>query len=289
MITGTSTRQSAGTRAACARPVVISSDRAYAGAALTCLTSLYLNTPTLAFDTCWYTSAGASGADTPEVRAAIDRLAQAFGRRIDLVTIADRRFETFVRPRLRYLGTVTYQWLLIPDLLEAASCLYLDCDIIVQADVEPLLTLPLGDWLVAGTSDGTDDWLDLERHRLGLPDGDTPLNAGVMVLNTEAWRREATLDRMLAWYAANAQRVELADQDLINGALAGRKHVLEPHWNVLLHTFSQNKCASFDADGFRGIFHFNGPTKPWLDTTPAPIRALYEKYAAISPMRMPRG
>jgi lipopolysaccharide biosynthesis glycosyltransferase len=269
--------------------VVISSDRAYAGAALTCLTSLYLNTPTLAFDTYWYTNAGASGADTPEVRAAIDRLAQSFGRRIDLVTITDRRFETFVRPRLRYLSTVTYQWLLIPDLIEAESCLHLDCDVIVQTDIEALLSLKLGDRLVAGAADGTDDWLDLERRRLGLPQDDTPLNAGVMIVNAGAWRREGTFHRLLAWYADNAAQIELADQDMVNGALAGRKQVLEPHWNVLLHTFSQTKCATFDAGGFSGIFHFNGPNKPWLGTTPAPIRALYEKYAAISPMRMPPG
>lgn len=289
MVAAISTRESPGMRATYGRPVVISCDRAYAGAALTCLTSLYLNTPGLTFETCWYTRTGADSAGTPEVRAAIDRLAETFARRIELVTVDDRRFESFTRPRLDYLGNVTYEWLLIADLVEADSCLYLDCDVIVQTDIEPLLALPLGDRLVAGVPDGIAGWLDMERHRLGLVGEDTALNSGVMIVNAEAWRRERTLDRMLAWYADNAQRIELADQDMVNTVLAGRKHVLEPQWNVLLHALSAEACAGFDAETFRGIFHFSGPTKPWLRATPAPIRALYEKYAAVSPMRMPPG
>lgn len=276
-------------RATYARPVVISCDHAYAGAALTCLTSLYLNTPGVTFETCWYTSAGADSADTSEVRAAIDRLAETFARRIELVKVDDRRFESFARPRLDYLGTVTYEWLLIADLVDADSCLYLDCDVIVQTDIEPLLALPLGEKLVAGAADGVDGWLDMERRRLGLPAEEAVLNSGVMIINADAWRRERTLDRLLAWHADNAQRMELADQDMVNAALAGRKQVLEPHWNVLLHALTEEACAAFDAEAFRGIFHFSGPTKPWLRATPAPIRALYEKYAAVSPMRMPPG
>jgi lipopolysaccharide biosynthesis glycosyltransferase len=290
MIASLSTRESPGLRQTYARPVVLNCDRLYAGAAVTCLTSLYLNAPTLTFDTSWFTSAGDTGAGTPAILAAIDRLADTFGRRIELVTVDDRRFDALTRPRLEYLGTVTYERLLIAELIEADSFLYLDSDTIVQTDIEPLLALPAGDWLIAGAADGVDKvWLDMERRRLGLDALEPVLNSGVAIVNAEAWRRDKVLDRLLAWHDANTTRIELADQDLVNAVLAGRKLVLDEQWNVLLHALSAEECGRFDAAAFRGIFHFSGPTKPWLQSTPAPIRALYEKYAAVSPLRMPDG
>ena len=284
------TRESPGLRMTYARPVVVNADRAYAGAAMTCLTSLYLNSPTLTFDTYWFTGAGDGAADTPAILEAIDRLADTFGRRVELVTVDDRRFESLTRPRLEYLGNVTYARLLIADLIEADSFVYLDSDTIVQVDIEPLLALPTDEWLFAGAADGVDKvWLDMERRRLGLVPQEPVLNAGVAIINAEAWRREKALEQLLAWHDANTARVELADQDLVNAAFAGRKHVLDGQWNVLLHALSAEEIERFDADAFRGIFHYSGPTKPWLGSTPAPVRALYEKYAAVSPLRMPPG
>ncbi|MBX3501463.1 MAG: glycosyltransferase family 8 protein [Alphaproteobacteria bacterium] len=274
-------------RKTCARPVVLNCDRVYAGAALTCLTSLYLNAPALNFDTSWFTRADDRGAGTPEILAAIDRLADTFNRRIELITVDDRRFEGLARPRLEYLGTVTYDRLLIADLIEADSFLYLDSDTIVQADIEPLLALELGERLVAGAADGAGDWLDRERGRLGLAADEPVLNGGVMIVNAHGWRRERALEKLLAWHDANAERMELADQDLVNAVFAGRKHVLDRRWNVLLHALSAEDCERFEAGAFRGIFHYSGPAKPWLEATPAPVRALYETYAAVSPMRMP--
>jgi lipopolysaccharide biosynthesis glycosyltransferase len=95
------------------------------------------------------------------------------------------------------------------------------------------------------------------------------------------------LEQLQEWHDGNTTRIELADQDLVNAVFVGRKHVLDSRWNVLLHALTPEECECFDAEAFRGIFHFSGPPKPWLKSTPAPIRALYEKYAAVSPIRMP--
>ena len=50
-------------------------------------------------------------------------------------------------------------------------------------------------------------------------------------------------------------------------------------------------CSSdldeFDPDTIVGIFHFSTMLKPWMAWSPEPPRRLYQRYARLSPLRMP--
>jgi lipopolysaccharide biosynthesis glycosyltransferase len=265
------------------RPVVFSADGAYAFPTLVSMTSLFLNSPHLDFDTYWITSNRPHGAKNRVVVAAIEKLSDTFARRITVVPIDDSCFESFNPPsQLPYLGNVTYNWLLAPGILSCDSFLLFDSDIIVQGNLDFLFTLDLGDNIVAGVDNGTQE-RDKENGRLGLPADNVYINTGVMILNAELWRKEQILGALLDWYKDHAEGLRLAEQDMINVVLAKRKIVLERKWNTQLHTLLGDAIPTLDPESFRGIFHFSGPDKPWQSDAPTNIKALFEKYARIAP------
>src|SRR5712691_11576483 len=95
--------------------------------------SVFLNSPHLDFDTYWITSSRSSGANTPAIRTAVDRLSDTFSRKIRIMPVDDSCFDSFISPtQLPYLGNVTYNWLLIPNVLNCDSFLLFDSDIVVQ-------------------------------------------------------------------------------------------------------------------------------------------------------------
>jgi lipopolysaccharide biosynthesis glycosyltransferase len=266
------------------RPLVLCCDDAYVPAALVCLTSVFLNNPTIEFDIYWLTSNRSKFPYDPSATVAIERISNTFSRNIKILPVDNTRFDNFKRPTfLPYLGNITYSHLLIANVIKAESYLYLDSDTIVQDGLEYLLSFDLGDALFAGVSNGTKE----DMTRLGLPSLEEYINTGVLVVNAAQWNKERVFETLLDWYAKNIDKVLLADQDLINGALIGRKRFLSEKWNFQMHRLSPDDYEAFDENGFRGIFHFSGGNKPWYLTANPKYKALYEKYARFVPLRMP--
>src|SRR5262249_23095704 len=75
-----------------------SADGAYAFPTLVCMTSVFLNSSHLDFDTYWITSDRPNGAITPAIRKPINGLSDSFSRRITIVPIDDFCFDGFVAP-----------------------------------------------------------------------------------------------------------------------------------------------------------------------------------------------
>jgi lipopolysaccharide biosynthesis glycosyltransferase len=266
-----------------ARPLVFSADGAYAFPTIVCMTSIFLNSPHLDFDTYWITSSRPHGANSPAILAAADRLSDTFERRIAIVPIDDSCFDSFRQPsQLPYLGNVTYNWLLVPVVLRCDSYLLLDSDIVVQDELDFLLSLEMGNNIIAGVDNGTEQWTE-ENKRLGLPGDNVYVNTGVMIVNALRWRQEQIFDALMDWYRRHSGELALADQDMINAVLSNRKIVLNQKWNTQQHTFLKDDLAKFDPEAFRGIFHFSGPDKPWVPEAHPNLKALFEKYARVTP------
>jgi lipopolysaccharide biosynthesis glycosyltransferase len=229
------------------------------------------------------TTDGAKGALNPRVISAVETISDIFSRNVQIVPIDASRFDNFKKPTLSYLGNVTYTHLLIPSVIKSVNYVFLDSDIIVQESLEHLLLYDLGDNLIAGVSNGREK----DKTRLRLPSDDTYINSGVLIVNAALWRKEHVFETLLDWYAKNTDAVRLADQDIINAALVGRKAILHEKWNTQLHLMSSEDYDSFDENGFRGVFHFSGRNKPWHSASLPKYKALYEKYARVSPLRMP--
>jgi lipopolysaccharide biosynthesis glycosyltransferase len=107
-------------------------------------------------------------------------------------------------------------------------------------------------------------------------------------VNAERWRQENTLEVLKEWYAHHSEGLRLADQDVVNVVLSKHKMVLDWKWNTQPHTFLEDAVQQFDADAFRGIFYFRGPENPWRSDAWANVKALFDKYARVTP-RLPGG
>jgi len=274
------------TRPVATRPVATWVDAAYGPATCVMLESLYRNNLFTAFDTYIFTPAGDEGVARQPFTDAFATLRRRFGRRIVVRTADDAALARLpLSTTLPYLNRATYGNLLLVDLVPAGDFLYLDSDIVVQADIGPLLRLDLGTHLIAAAFDYGEAaaW----GERLGIAEADAYVNNGVMLVNARLWRREQVMARLWQWLERLGERATFVDQDLLNAATIGRKRLLEQNWNTQQHALlAQKRVDEFDADGFVGIFHFTWIPKPWSPDAIEATRKLYERYAATAPLRM---
>ena len=123
------------------------------------------------------------------------------------------------------ITVATYYRLLIPELLPTQSkAIYLDADLIVQADLGDLWKLPLGDeHLLAVQDQGvrlTAGPYGLTNYRqLRIPTETKYFNAGVLVLNLQKWREDNTATRILTYVRENPEHIRFHDQDGLNAIL----------------------------------------------------------------------
>jgi lipopolysaccharide biosynthesis glycosyltransferase len=160
------------------------------------------------------------------------------------------------------MTVTTYNKLLAPELvpLHITKALWLDADVLAQADLEDLWTGDLGNAAVRAARDpvvgsvgarfGVAGW-----RELGLDPGARYFNAGVLVMDLAKWRAEDIGVRALEYVRRHWRRVYFWDQEGLNAVLAGRWTPLEPAWNW---------SPSLGAPGVAPrLVHFAGNLKPW--------------------------
>lgn len=149
---------------------------------------------------------------------------------------------------------------------------YLDADLVVLGDLSQLAAVDLGGKTIGAI-------VDIYVRRWGKGGGalrgettdDNPyFNAGVLVIDLDAWRTRQVQPRALDFLASNRDRILFHDQDALNAVLADDWKALDPRWNRMTHyweqrrdgtlPFSQETIASLH-DPF--IVHFATGSKPW--------------------------
>ena len=228
---------------------------------------------------------------------------------------ADRELEAFVTSRgasyqthriaaaqfqdlplaMAHLSSATFFRLLLPDLLPTVDrVLYLDVDILIRRCLRPLYAIDLAGHALAAVSDVCPA---AHAARLGLDAALGYLNAGVLVMDLPAIRRERMTDRALAYLRdtrESPQRCLLADQDGINVALEGRWLRLPDTWNFFLSYCAEHprKLAPHLLqqllDG-PAIVHYCDRKKPWMRLYALPFQYEYLSQAARDGIHFPRG
>ena len=172
----------------------------------------------------------------------------------------------------------TYYRLLIPRLLPThiKKAIYLDADLIVRADLGGLWRLDPGDKHLLAVQDQGVRLISgpygLSNYRtLGIPDGAKYFNAGVLIMNLEQWRRDATDERILNYVREQAEFVRFHDQDGLNAILWNRWGEIDPRWNQMPQIlqvgsadrspFDEATFAKVIGDPF--IVHYASADKPW--------------------------
>lgn len=178
----------------------------------------------------------------------------------------------------------TYYRLVLPELLpDYDKILYLDSDMIAQADVAELFWEDVSGYLLAATRDpdsaglyngyipGKKDYID---KILKIKHPFDYFQAGTILFNLAEFRRTYKTEEILKY--ATAKHWQLLDQDILNHLCEGKVKFLNLEWNVV--TDLEGKRISeiialaphwledeyLAARKQPKIIHYAGPEKPWM-------------------------
>ncbi len=193
-------------------------------------------------------------------------------------------------PLIRHLGIATYLRLLLPSVLpEVQKVVYLDADLLVRADVSELASIDLQGCPVAAVPSLWGERLgDARALQYCVADEELSpdallFNAGVLVLDLDAWRCEGASRRAMQFIKHHCNSLRNADQDAINAIFADRILPLPPRWNAVAapgHGVARmpdpvvrrliedlRPTAQAPASPVEAIIHFCGRHKPWGNTS----------------------
>ena len=140
----------------------------------------------------------------------------------------------------------TYYRINAPSLLpeEVETVLYLDCDTIIEQPPDDLFALNWGNDLIAGVQD---TMAVSYLQNIGLTSKDRYVNAGVLMMNLKAWRREGVEEQCAACLENHNFSLPNNDQDVLNDVCRGRIRFLPLRFNVL------TPCYRYTADQIKRL------------------------------------
>ncbi|MEC9574697.1 glycosyltransferase family 8 protein, partial [Escherichia marmotae] len=116
---------------------------------------------------------------------------------------------------------------LIPEVIDdkITNILYLDCDIICNSSLYELVDYDLNDYIACVIPDSPDMQDRVKQLDYGI-EFINYFNAGVMLINTSAWKNENITQKALEMIN-NGKVYRYADQDVLNILLNGRLYYLD--------------------------------------------------------------
>lgn len=212
------------------------------------------------------------GGIRPENREKILEAAARRGAEVEFVPVDPSLFSgrALHITEKNHVTPATYYRLLIPSLIHADRCIYLDCDMICRASLAPLWNTDLGGRIAAAVKD-----IDEDRHsaRLGLK---RYFNAGMLVLDLSMMRKLNIQKRFFEFLQEQHELIVQHDQDVINSVLDGKIKELDMTWNAQVSFTRQcRKSGFFDRGKNACIIHYIGHKKPWMYDKSVPYRCEY--------------
>ncbi|MCD8370906.1 MAG: glycosyltransferase family 8 protein [Clostridiales bacterium] len=179
---------------------------------------------------------------------------------------------------------------------EVNRVIYLDCDTVAVRPLGGLWRTDLAGHVVGAVMEPT--IYPAVRESIGLRAGAPYFNSGVLLVDLEQWRKTGVQKTLLDFWRAGNGAFFASDQDVINGALAGRIQILSPKYNFFTNYryFSYGTLVRHAA-GYRAvsreefvqakrhpvIIHYMGDERPWIAGNRNHYRRAYEEYLARTP------
>jgi len=188
-----------------------------------------------------------------------------------------------IEPEWGRVSPATYDKLFLDRILPKGTnkALWLDCDMLILGDISKLFDTPMNDSRLLAVRDPLiqkiSSWFGIRNWReLGLSPEGPHFNAGVLLVDLEAWRSDDIAGAALAYLMEFGKKVFFHDQEGLNAVLAGRWKALDDRWN-----YSANpQHARFQAIEPESpeILHFSGTLKPWVRPSLGKPQDLYFQY-----------
>ncbi|MDR0411421.1 MAG: DUF4422 domain-containing protein [Treponema sp.] len=185
----------------------------------------------------------------------------------------------------RHLTYETYYRFLILDIFEGYDkILYLDCDMIANADIAELFDADLTGKYIGAVRDA-DFIISCNMPSIDVLHNDTIkalkftadevygyFNAGLILFNVEEIRKDFTTEKMFK--AAMARQWSYHDQDTLNSLFKGNVHYFDYNWNLFWYTIDERSFLTgyepaivnewvTNAVKEPKLIHFTGAVKPW--------------------------
>jgi len=207
--------------------------------------------------------------------AAFERFLEARGLEVTIMEgpgrFAPELREIYRNRRARYVSAATLNKIFLPQCLapRVKRVLYVDPDTIFTADPEPLFAERLQGCVVGACLDmpAKGEWLPCTLET-GY------FNAGMMLIDVPRWLESDVPGQALAAASRLKGINRSTDQDIFNVVLNGQWHPLPGNWNLQVGARQFYAGAGLSPSD-KGLFHFTGPTKPWLYKRASPFDALY--------------
>ncbi|MFC5405021.1 glycosyltransferase family 8 protein [Cohnella soli] len=224
-------------------------------------------------------------------RSKLIRTVTGMGADVELIPADKESYGDLFIASDRHITLAAYYRLSIPELFKDKAyekVIYLDCDLIAVDDLSKLWQTQLRQYPLAAVQDpGGGERL----AKLGIPEGESYFNSGVMLINLARWRELSVTERTLRFLRENRHRLYYHDQDGLNAVLYGQWLQLHPRWNVQRAMFSRKIRAELPwsfgieaREGCRepGIVHFTGTSKPWQFDNAHPYKREYYRYLRMT-------
>ena len=196
--------------------------------------------------------------DLALIQQTLDSVGKPF--ELSLIPVSSKPFADF--PRLTG-SLAAYFRLLIPDLIEAERCLYLDCDTFCQVDLAPLFVWDLGSCPVGMCAESPIHGNADVRvaNELGNRAAGHYYNSGVMLFANNLWKKDQ-ISRQCMEYVSR-QQPNYHEQSAINFALHGRIAGLPNNFNCYTNVRANWPGLKSPKNGLGQLLHFVDFPKPW--------------------------
>lgn len=223
-------------------------------------------------------------------------IANKYGKSIFYYPVDNDSIGVFGKSKISHISITTFVRLLLPSLLPdtLSKVLYLDCDIVVNDDLQSLwnINLPF-DCPAAAVADakGTSA---VFHYAVETPLDVDYCNAGVLLLNLDCWRRESLEKKAIECAEAKLQNFPMMDQDILNYLIKDRfikipikynfqtlfAYEDESYW-MINHIYVDEIRDIIKGKVSPVIIHYISGNKPWKNEW-CPMREVWEKYKSLS-------
>lgn len=176
-----------------------------------------------------------------------------------------------------HISSAAYARYFIPQFVAEERVLYLDSDLVVNRDLQPLFDIPLEGKLVAAVGDA----------------GGYGFNSGVLLIDNRAWKEKQLLDTFIKETDRIMGLVQSGQMEDFNGDQTVLNHVLAQDWLPLdkiynlqvghdLVAFYSGWNGHFELDQEPLIIHYTTFRKPWNSEVSYRYRQLWWDFQALS-------
>ena len=176
-----------------------------------------------------------------------------------------------------HISSAAYARYFIPQFVAEERVLYLDSDLVVNRDLQPLCDISLEGKLVAAVGDA----------------GGYGFNSGVLLIDNQAWKEKQLQETFIKETDRIMSLVQSGQMEDFNGDQTVLNHVLDQNWLALdkiynlqvghdLVAFYSGWNGHFELDQEPLIIHYTTFRKPWNSEVSYRYRQLWWDFQALS-------